>query len=496
MDIVNITDQPMTLEELRAAVDGASVTLAPAARDRIVRAYDVVQDALRTEEPVYGLNTDVGHGKDTLVPPGERQRRQEALVMTHGGAYGPALPTRVVRAALMTRINGMTHGGSGASPGAVDALVGMLNAGVHPVVPGIGSVGAGDLAPMACIAQVSIGAGWAEYDGEELPGAEALRRASLAPLHLQGRDGLALVAANGVSLGHAALLAERTARVAEAADVAAAVSLETVRGNPSIMRAAVAHAKPYPGQHAAAEHLRELLDGSFLNQPDGPRSVQDPISFRVIPQVHGALRDHLDATVRSVEAELNAMGDNPLVDVDSGQLISNGNFHPIMPALALDALRLALVHVGQLSERRLNHLWAAAMKQGTGDKETTRVPGLDEAPGVQLRYAASAAFTALRLLAAPATLDSSVLDLGVEDHATGAPLSTAKTVSALDLLADILAIELLLATDVQAMDPAGGLGAGTAAALQLARDAADGAGTAAEAHRRLRLQFPADDPDR
>ncbi|WP_051299510.1 aromatic amino acid ammonia-lyase [Arthrobacter castelli] len=494
MDAVIISDKPMTLDELRAAVAGAAVSLAPEARGRIDRSHAVVKDALDAGEPVYGLNTDVGHGKDTAVPPHERQRRQEALVMTHGGAYGPPLPTEVVRAALVVRINGMARGGSGASPDAVDALVGLLNAGVHPVVPGTGSVGAGDLAPMACIAQVAIGEGWAEYDGETLPGAEALRRASLGALQLQGRDGLALVAANGISLGHAALLIGRIARVVEAADVAMAASMEAARANPSIVQAPVGSAKPYPGQRACAEHLRDLLDGSFLHQPDGPRSVQDPISFRVVPQVHGALRDHIDATISTLEAELNAMCDNPLVDVDSGRLISNGNFHPIMPALALDSLRVALAHAGQLSDRRLNHLWSAAMQPGSGDEQATRVPGLGDSPGMQLRYAASAAFTELRLLAAPATLDSSVLDLGVEDHATGAPLAAAKTAAALELLEDILAIELLLAADVQALDPAHGPSAGTAAALSLAREAADGAGSAAGTHRRLRERFPADAP--
>lgn len=493
MDTVVISDLPMTLEELRVAVAGATVFLAPEARQRIVRSHSVVTDALDGGEPAYGLNTDVGHGKDTIVPPQERQRRQKTIVMTHGGAYGPALPARVVRAAMVVRLNGMARGGSGASPDAVDTLVGMLNAGVHPVVPKTGSVGAGDVAQMACIAQVAIGEGWAEYDGETLPASEALRQANLGPLQLQGRDGLALVAANGVSLGHAALLAERIASTAAGADTAAAVSLEALRGNLSIIEAPVVEAKPYPGHRAAAEHLRELLAGSFLHRPDGPRSVQDPISFRVVPQVHGALRDHLDATVSALEAELNAMCDNPLADVDSGRLISNGNFHPIMPALALDALRVALVHVGQLSERRLNHLWAAAMQPGAGHQQALQVPGLGDAPGMQLRFAASAAFTELRLLAAPATLDSSILDMGIEDHATGAPLSAAKTAVALDRLDDILAIELLLAADVLAMDPAEGQGTGTAEALALVRDAAAGAGSAAGIHSRLRARFPAAD---
>ncbi len=489
MDRITVDAQPLSIEELLAAVDGAPVTIGNFARTQIAAGRAVVDAALASGISIYGLNTQVGHGKDTRVRHEELERQQQMLVATHGGAFGPPLAKDIVRAAMMVRINGMAKGGSGASSAAADTLVAMLNAGVHPVLPGTGSIGAADVGHMAGIAQVAIGAGTAEYDGEILPGGEALRRAGIPPLRLEGKDGLALISSNGVSIGHGAIVLSRAARAADAADQAAAISLEATGGNPSIVSAAVGRAKPYPGQIAAAAHLMELLQGSRLLDAGTAYSVQDALSFRVIPQVHGALREFLDAARRAVDVELNAAGDNPLADVESGTMVSNGNFHPMVMAVAFDALRVAIVHTGQLSERRMSHLWDAvmgAMQHGVPPLSM----GPASMPGTQLRYAASACFTALKLLAAPATLDSTVLDLGIEDHATGAVVSVRKTDEALGLLSDILAIEVLLAVDLLDSSSPVRVGQGAVHAVGLAHEAAAGAESAAHVHRNLRRKFP------
>jgi histidine ammonia-lyase len=362
----------------------------------------------------------------------------------------------------------------------------MLNAGVHPVVPETASVGAGDLPQMAAVAQVAIGMGRAEYRGEVLPGGEALRRAGIAPLVLGGKDGLALISANGVSVGQAALVVARAARVAQAADVAAALSMEATGANTSVLHPAVGRAKPIPGQVAAADHLRVLLAGSPLLDPGAARSVQDALSFRVVPQVHGALREYIEAARSAVTAELNAACDNPLVSVPDQALISNGNFHPIVLAIACDALRIALAQVGQLSERRMSHLWDAFFQQLTSSPPPT------VAHGLQLRYPAAALIPELKQLAAPATLDTPPLDLGVEDHGTSAPLSVRKTDAALGLLEDLLAIELMLARDLLAAAPARPvLGAGTGTALRTVEQAIATADPYPDAvHRALRNRFP------
>ena len=489
MTTVCIDTTPLSIEDLLAVVDGARVELDGSVLAAMGAARSVVEDALTARTAVYGLTTQVGHGKDTRLTDEEIRGEQEFLVMTHAGGLGPPLPVTRVRAAMAARLVGLARGGSGAGVAVAETLASMLNAGVHPVVPRDGSVGAGDLGQLAWIAQVAIGRGRAEHHGEVLPGGEVLRRAGIEPLALGGKDGLALISANAVSVGHAALVVATATRVAEAADVAAALSMEATQANPSILHAAVGRAKGIPGQVAAADHLRELLAGSAVLGPGGARSVQDALSFRVVPQVHGALREHVDATRAAVEVELNSAADNPLVSVDDRTLISNGNFHPMVLALSCDALRIALAHVGQLSERRMAHLWDEFFRQ-----PMTGPPA--SAYGLQLRYPAAALFAELKQLAAPATLDVPPLDLGVEDHATGAPLSVARTDAALGLLGDILAIELLLAAETVGRAPVRPvLGAGTGAALDLVHESiAEAEPFPDTVHRALRARFPAPVP--
>jgi histidine ammonia-lyase len=313
---------------------------------------------------------------------------------------------------------------------------------------------------MASIAMVAIGKGEAELNGEILDGGEALRRAGIEPLTLGPKDGLGLMSANGISIGHAALVMSEVVRAADAADLAVGLSLEAAQGNLSTLLPIVGRAKPYPGQIEAARHIHEVLEGSYLFDEGASRSVQDALSFRVAPQVHGALREVMTFAHGSIEMELNSISDNPLVSVDDRAMVHNGNFHPIVLALAFDALRVALAHVGQLMERRMSHLWDAFFEnQSTlepppsdgpnpsGSAPATTRPKLH---GISLRYPAAAVFSELKQLAAPATLDSPPLDVGTEDHGTGAPLSVRKAEESVLLVEDLIAIELLLARDVLA----------------------------------------------
>jgi histidine ammonia-lyase len=343
MPAVTISQAPLSIEELLEVAHGAPVELGPDARALIGASRAVVDAALASGRPVYGLNTGVGHMKDVRLPEEEVRRLQQMLIMTHAGGVGPPLETELVRAAMAVRLNGIARGGSGASVAAAEVLAAMLNAGVHPVVPAISSVGAGDLGQMACVAVVATGMGWAEHQGELLPGAQALARAGIQPLVLQPKDGLALMSANGVSIGHGAMVLARAAEVARVADVAAALSLEATGGNPSVTLPVVGQAKPFPGQIDACRSIREALAGShLLLDQDATHSIQDPISFRVAPQVHGALREFMVFARRAVEVELNSRSDNPLVAIDEQAMVHNGNFHPIMLALAFDALRGSL----------------------------------------------------------------------------------------------------------------------------------------------------------
>lgn len=307
-----------------------------------------------------------------------------------------------------------------------------------------------------------------------MAGPEALRRAAIEPARMEPKDGLALISANGVAIGHAALVAARAGESATAADVAMAVSLEAVRGNPSIVDPVVVAAKPVAGQAAVADHIRALLAGSEPGEWTGAGSVQDPLSFRVAPQVHGAFREFVSFFRHAVEVELAASDDNPYVSIEDRRLISNGNFHPMALALTADATRPATAHVGLLSDRRMSHLWSSIWQ----DSALETADGLRRSAvdgGLLLRYAAAALYTELRALAGPVTLDVPPLDLGVEDHATNAPFAVRRTDEALDRLDDLLTIELLLAYRViRRGDRPGRLGSGVAAALdELARVLAD-----------------------
>ncbi len=483
--MVTITQAPLGVEDLLAVVDGARVEFDDATRARIAAGRAVVDRALADGQAVYGLTTQVGHARNTRLTEEEILGEQRFLVISHGGGIGPPLPTPIVRAALAVRLNGIARGGSGAGVAVAEILAAMLNAGVHPVAAGTASVGAADVSQMAAMAQVTIGLGRAEYRGEVVSGAEALRRAGIAPLELGGKDGLALISANGVSVGQAALVVARAAAVAEAADVAAALSMEAIEANTSVLQPAVGLAKPIRGQVAAADHLRAVLAGSPLLVPAAERSVQDPLSFRVVPQVHGALREYVTAARDAVATELNAATDNPLVSVADQVLVSNGNFHPVVMTIAHDALRIVLAQVGQLSERRMGHLWDAFFRHPASSLPTVGY-------GLQLRYPAAALFPELKQLAAPASLDTPPLDLDVEDHGTSAPLSVRKTDAALSLLEDLLAIELLLARDVLATAPLPpALGTGTAAVLRTVEEAVAAADPYPDAvHRALRERFP------
>jgi histidine ammonia-lyase len=471
---VPLTLGGITIEDLfLIAIEGAQLAVAAEVDERIQASRAVVEHALARDQLVYGLTSQVGHGRDQRVDPEVLSRYQELLVRSHAGGVGAPLPEEQVRAIMLARIAGLARGGSGVTPDAFNTLVQMLNVGVHPVIPEGGSVGASDIPHLAAVALVMIGLGQARYRGEVLTGSEALTRAGIAPYQLQPKDGLALISANGFAIGVGALTVLEAERVAALSDKVAALSLEAVGANLSPFEAEVAAAKPFPGQLAVAQHIRELLAASFLHSPDRAASVQDPLSFRVIPQVHGALREQLLFARRSVEVELNASDDNPLVSIGQDRLISNGNFHPMVLALAFDALRVGLAHVGMLSERRTNKVFWPHVKrlqsllgsQGTAGANTASgAPSADDPePLVALpAYAAAAVLAELKHLAGPVTLECPPLDLDVEDHSTLAPQAVTLTGQALHHLETILTIEALIAAESLAVqEPFPQLGEGT-----------------------------------
>jgi histidine ammonia-lyase len=440
---VRLTSDGWSAEDVAQVAGGARVELALEVVERVRASRAVVDRALEGDAMIYGLNTGLGSRRDRRVSREELGRYQVQMVMDHAGGVGPPLADEEVRALMAARIAGIARGGSGAHPGALETLVAMLNAGVHPQVPEVGSVGASDLMHMAAIAMVLMGRGQARLEGRVMPGGEALTRAGIAPHELRPKDGLALISGNGVSIGLGALAALDAERTVILADVAGALTLEAISGNPGAFDDEAARAKPLPGQIATAAHLRGLLAGGELADPGRVRSVQDPLSFRVMPQVHGALRDQVAAARAVVEIELNAIDDSPLVSIEGDRLLSTGNFHPMGLALAFESLRIALAHAGMLSERRMNKLVTAlygeaSFEFGTAKPDRYSVPGL-------VIYSAAALLSELKQSAAPVTVHCPPLDLDVEDHATLAPQAVILARRALVVLEQILAIEVLVA---------------------------------------------------
>jgi len=495
---VALTAAPISLEQLLAVVDGAPVRVSREALQLMEASREALDRAVARGDAVYGVTTGVGHLRDQRLPPEVVHRMQARLLDMHAGAYGEPLRRDEVRAVMTARLVGLTRGGSGAAPRVAEALAGLLNADVVPVVPSTGSVGAGDLGEHAYVALVATGKGRALVDGDIVSGDVALSRAGLEPLRLTGKDGLALISANGVTLGTGALVLRRARRLLSVADTVAAVSMDAFGANASVLAPEVQAAKGLVGQAASATRLRRVLAGS-------PRcgaavSVQDPISFRVVPQVHGACADVLGSADRAVTAELNARADNPLASASTGQVLSNGNFHPVLVALAFESLRVAVAHLVQLSERRTGQLWQRAVTALTdlpsGDPSTA--PWW--AAGLQLRYAAAAGWTRARSLAGPVTLDVPPLDFGQEDHSTNAPAAVRCTQEVLDVAEDVLAIELLNACALLALSPEPAPGPRAADLVAALGRELEGLPAAADrVHERVRAVLPqlcADGPTR
>ena len=448
---------------VRVARDGAKAGLAPEAEAQIRAGRAVVDRLVAGDRLIYGLNTGLGHMRDHRVPIEVLLRYQRQMIEGHASGIGPPLGTADVRAAMLARVSGAARGGSGLTLETVQLLVAMLNAGVHPIVPSAGSVGAGDLMHMAAIGSVLIGRGECELGGELLPGDVGLTRAGLTPVVAQPKEGLALVAANSVAIGAGALVADEALRLARLADLACALSLEATRGNPSPWDEAAGAAKAIPGQIAAAAEVRALLEGSYLHDPATVLSVQDPLSFRVAAQVNGAYREQVSAAEHSVRVELGAIGDNPMVLIDRDTMISNGNFQPMQLALAFDALRIGAAHVAMISERRMNKLTTLRfsdpnlMLGGLADEELA-----EQSPRRALvQYAAASLLAELKHLAAPVSIHLPPLDLDVEDHGTVAPSVVFTTRRALALLDTILTCEAQIAIDLMNTHGVPALGQGT-----------------------------------
>ena len=430
----------------------------------------VVEDAVSSGAAVYGINTGIGDLANVRIDPEESERLQADIVRSHATAVGDPLPRPVVRAMLLLRARTFAFGVSGVRYELVEQIVAFLNAGVTPVVPSQGSLGAsGDLAPLAHLALPLMGEGHAEVDGRVVTGAEASAAVGIEPLTLSFKEGLALVNGTEMMLALGILVYDGARRVAAAADLAGAMTVEACLGTDRAFDAELIALRKHPGAVTVAANLRKLLAESDIvaSHRESEHLVQDAYSLRCIPQVHGAYRDGM-AYVRSMlEAELASAIDNPTVMPGRGEVLSGGNFHGEALGLALDHLALCLTGYATISERRTARLVDADLNNGL-PAFLTKDPG--RRSGFMLpQYTAASLVSESRTLCFPASADSIPTSAGQEDHVSMGATSARKTAAILANTEHVIAIEALSAA--QALDLRGPLepAAGTGAARRAVR---------------------------
>jgi histidine ammonia-lyase len=452
-DVV-LGDRPLTLMDLVAvARRGAPVRAGERARAAMVRARAVVDRVIAAGDsgpPVYGVNTGFGALAEVRISSEQIAALQRNLVRSHAVGVGDPLPRDAVRGMMLLRAAVLARGQSGARPEVCDHLCAMLARGVHPHIPARGSVGAsGDLAPLAHIALAMMGEGRAEYEGEDLPAAEALARAGLEPIAFEAKEGLTLLNGTQHMTAVGGLALADAFETCVAADIAGAMSLEALQGTWRAFDERVVGARPHPGQLAVGAHLRELLTESEIAESHKDcGKVQDPYSLRCMPQVHGATRDVLDFARGVLEREMDSGTDNPLVFADDaaelgGELISGGNFHGQPVALALDAATIAIAELANISERRVEQLVNPQLSSGLP-------PFLAPESGLNSGFmiaqvAAASLVSENKVLSHPASVDSIPSSAGREDHVSMGAAGALKLSTVHDHVRTVLAIELLCA---------------------------------------------------
>jgi histidine ammonia-lyase len=421
---------------------GTPITLAPDAVAAIKRSHVYLSDKLKqSDAPIYGVNTGFGSLYDKSIAKKDLAQLQKNLVMSHACGSGEPVPAEIVRAMLVLKVQNMAFGHSAVAPATVQRLVDMYNADMLPVVYERGSLGAsGDLAPLAHLSLPLLGLGEVVLAGKRMNSAQALKKLGWKPLELGPKEGLALLNGTQFMNAYASLLTLKATRLAHLADLIGAISLEAYDGRIEPFHPAVHAVRPHPGQAVVAGHFRELLKGSALIKRKKAH-VQDPYSFRCIPQVHGASRDAIAYVERVVERELESVTDNPTVFDDDELIISAGNFHGQPLALALDFLAIALAELGSISERRTYKLIGG---QRGLPAFLVAEPGLNSGFMIP-QYTAASLVSANKQRCMPNSVDTIDSSNGQEDHVSMGAAAAIKTWQVSADVERILAIELFTA---------------------------------------------------
>ena len=436
----------VTLDDLAQVLGGRPVVLDDSFWPRVEAASQIVAKAALADVPAYGINTGFGKLASTRIAPDQTATLQRNLIVSHCCGVGAPTPEPIVRLMMALKIISLGRGASGVRREIIEQLQAMLARDVCPLVPQQGSVGAsGDLAPLAHMTAVMIGEGQAIVDGKMVPGRDALAAAGLAPLTLGPKEGLALINGTQFSTAYAVAGLLRAHRLACAALVTGALSVDAAMASTAPFRPEIQALRGHAGQIAAASALMALLEGSDIRQShlEGDERVQDPYCLRCQPQVMGAALDLLAQAARTLVIEANAVTDNPLVLVETGEIISGGNFHAEPVAFAADQIALALSEIGAISERRIATLVDPALNFGLPPFLTPE-PGLNSGFMIA-EVTAAALYAENKQRAAPCSIDSTPTSANQEDHVSMAAHAARRLSDMADNLASILGIELLVA---------------------------------------------------
>ena len=476
---IELGQTTLTLEDIEQIVfESRPVRLAEEAIEAIDTAAAFVREMAESGNAVYGVTTGFGANRNQVIRREDAETLQERLIVSHACGVGAPLPESVVRAMMLFRINALAQGNSGIRSSTLQVLVTMLNEGIHPVVPEMGSVGAsGDLCPLAHMCLPIIGEGEVVVDGVQMPGQEGMAKAGLEPVHLTYKEGLALLNGTQAMTALGVVVALEFRRLLDCVDVVGAMSLDAVAGRTAALDPRIHALRQRPGQIESAKKITAMLQGSELAgaEPGTVEGkveyVQDSYCLRCMPQIHGASRDALAYVTDVLITEANAVTDNPLVfpprEGDDGAILSGGNFHGQPVAMALDYLKVAISEIGSVSERRCAKLTDKYFSEGLPPFLVSE-PGLNSGMMIP-QYVAAALASENKSQAHPASVDSIPTSANMEDHVSMGMHAGLHAHRILKNVEQIVAIEYLIAG--QALDLREGLscGRGTAEALKSLR---------------------------
>lgn len=447
--MVEINGERLTLEQIESvSMHRSSTSVSEDALLRCDASRQIIERIVQSGEVVYGVNTGFGRLATEKISSENLEELQLNLVRSHACGVGPPLSRTETRAMLLLRANVLAKGHSGCRRSLVSTLIAMLERGVHPVIPEQGSVGAsGDLAPLAHLALVVIGEGEAEFEGNRIPGGDAMSRADISPIALQAKEGLSLLNGTQAICAIGSLALARSRRVMRAAEIAAAMTLEALKGTPTAFDSDIQRVRPQRNQGEVAERMRTLLRDSEIRESHRTNDarVQDAYSLRCIPQVHGASISANEYAIDVVECESGCATDNPLVFAESGSVVSGGNFHGAPVAQALDFAAIGLADIISISERRIDRLVNPDTNEGL-PAFLASDPGLGS--GFMIAHVTAAALlNEAKMLAHPASVDNVPTSGGKEDHVSMGVTSALKFRRLVDAAERCIAIELLAAAE-------------------------------------------------